>query len=295
MTDQATSKQGVRKLTPYSKGFPEILRQIPSPPKQLFCRGAPLDELLARPRLAIVGSRSVSPYGRQVTEQLARRLAEQGIIVVSGLALGVDAIGHRAALAAGGLAIAVLPGSLDKIHPATNVRLAEEILNTGGVLVSEYDEGAVTYKQNFIARNRLVAGLSQAVLITEAAEKSGSLHTARFALEQGKDVLAVPGNITALTSVGTNNLIKSGAVPVTSYLDVLHALGLEDHATPSREVRGRNAHEQTVLDLLLRGVNDGEQLLKQSNLSISEFNQVLTMLEIGGKIRSLGSNHWSLS
>jgi DNA processing protein len=172
--------------------------------------------------------------------------------------------------------------------------LADRILAQGGTLVSEYEEDIFNFKQNFVARNRLVAGLAQAVLIPEAAEKSGSLHTARFALEQGKDVLAVPGNITSRTSVGSNNLIKSGAMPVTSYLDVLHVLGLEDRQTPVREARGRNAHEQTVLDLLVKGVNDGEQLLKQSELSISQFNQVLTMLEIGGKIRSLGANHWTL-
>jgi DNA processing protein len=294
MADHASDQYDIRELTPHSREFPEVLRQIPSPPKQLFCRGTSLDELLARPRVAIVGSRSVSPYGRQVTEQLASKLAERGIVIVSGLALGVDAIGHRAALGAGGQAIAVLPGSLNKIHPATNIRLAEEILHKGGALVSEYGIDAVTYKQNFIARNRLVAGLAHAVLITEAAEKSGSLHTARFALEQGKDVLAVPGNIITVTSVGTNTLIKSGATPVTSYLDVLHTLGVEDQVTPARQVRGRNAHEQKVLDLLLQGVNDGEQLLKQSNLSISEFNQVLTMLEIGGKIHALGAHHWSL-
>jgi DNA processing protein len=286
-----------KKLTLSKQGLPEELRRIASPPKQLYCRGVDqtnLKELLKRPRVAIVGSRSVTPYGRQVTIQLATKLAEQGIVIISGLALGVDAIAHQAALDAGGLTIAVLPSSVDTIYPASNRSLAERIVSQGGALVSEYGEDEPAFKQNFVARNRLVAGLGQAVLITEAAEKSGSLHTARFALEQGKDVLAVPGNITSPASVGTNNLIKSGAIPVTSYLDVLHALGLEDHQTPAREVRGRNAHEQTVLDLLLRGVNDGDQLLKQSKLSISEFNQVLTMLEIGGKIRSLGANQWSL-
>jgi DNA processing protein len=161
-------------------------------------------------------------------------------------------------------------------------------------LLSEYSPGEGTRKHHFIARNRLVAGLAQAVLITEAIEKSGSLHTARFALEQGKDVLAVPGNITSKTSVGTNNFIKAGATPVTSYLDVLHALGLEDEATANREVRGRNQNEQTVIDLLSAGLSDGEQLLKQSSLAPSEFNQVMTMLEISDKIRPLTANQWSL-
>lgn len=139
------------------------------------------------------------------------------------------------------------------------------------------------FKSHFVARNRLVAGLAQAVIITEAAEKSGSLHTARFALEQGKEVLAVPGNITVPTSVGTNNLLKAGATPVTSYLDVLYALGLEAHHNPVPAVRGRTAHEQQVLELLLQGMSDAQGLLKASQLSVSEFNRVLTMLEIGVK------------
>jgi DNA processing protein len=289
------NSKGVIRLKLTDQDFPEVLRQIPSPPKQLYCRGVPLAELLDRPRVAIVGSRRISAYGRQVTEELAGRLAERGVVIVSGLALGVDAAAHRAALRAGGQALAVLPGPVETIYPAAHTHLAEDILAKGGALVSEYGEGEIAYKQNFVARNRLVAGLSQVLLITEAAEKSGSLHTARFALEQGKDVLAVPGNITSQISVGTNNLLKSGAMPVTSYLDVLHALGLEDRLRrPLKEVRGRNAHEQTVLDLLVKGINDGDQLLKQTNLTISEFNQVLTMLEIGGQIRSLGTNHWSL-
>ncbi|MGC1176947.1 MAG: DNA-processing protein DprA [Candidatus Saccharimonadales bacterium] len=285
----------INKLTVTASDFPEVLRQIPSPPKQLYHTGVSLEELLERPRVAIVGSRTISPYGRQVTAQLAGQLAEQGVVIISGLALGVDGTAHHAALEAGGLTIAVLPGPLEKIVPSNHQRLAQQILEQGGALVSEYPTGSIPHKQNFIARNRLMSGLAQAVLITEAAERSGSLHTARFALEQGKDVLAVPGDITRSGSVGVNNLIKSGATPVTSYLDVLYVLGIEEHQTTAHEVRGRNAHEQRVLDLLLRGINEGELLLQQSELSASQFNQVLTMLEIGGKVRSLGANQWSLA
>ena len=284
----------IKKLTLKSADFPEVLRHIPSPPKVLYYSGVPLNDLLKRPRVAIVGSRNVSVYGQRVTTQLAGQLAEQGVVIVSGLALGVDCLAHAAALENGGLAIAVLPGPLERIVPATNRRLARAILEKGGALVSEYAVDAHTYKQNFIARNRLMSGLAQAVLITEAAEKSGSLHTANFALQQGRDVLAVPGSIFNKGSVGTNNLIKTGATPVTSYLDVMHALGFKPHKTHINEVKGRNAHEQTVLDLLLRGVSEGDELLERSRLSTSEFNQVLTMLEVGGKIRPLGSNQWGL-
>lgn len=284
----------INELKRKDKLFPKSLRQIASPPQAIFHRGAPLDELLKRPTLAIVGSRNVSNYGRQVTAKLAYELAEQGIVIVSGLALGVDAIAHKAALDAGGLTIAVLPSPIDYIYPSSNAQLANRILANGGAIISEYSEDIFSFKTNFVARNRLVAGLSNAILITEAAEKSGSLHTARFALEQGKDVLAVPGNINSIVSVGTNNLIKAGAHPVTNFEDVLNVMDLKPHHTKPKDVKGRNINEQTVIDLILQGINDGVELLKLSRLSISDFNQVLTMLEIGGKIRALGNNKWSL-
>lgn len=284
----------IKKLTLRGGGLPAALQQISSPPKQLFCRGAPLEGLLARPRVAIVGSRGPSAYGKQVAAQLARELAEQGIVIISGLALGIDAIAHQAALEVGGLAIAVLPGPVDKIYPRTNRRLGEEILAKGGALVSEYQEMIFDFKKNFIARNRLVAGLAQAVLVPEATIQSGSRHTVDFAAVQGKLVLAVPGNITSKLSAGPNNHIKTGAIPVTKCQDVLDALGLAGHKTPAREIHGRNAQEQTVLDLMLTGVIDGDELLRKSQFTTSQFNQVLTMLEISGLIRPLGANQWSL-
>ena len=275
--------------------IPKELRRIPSPPKQLFQKGQNLADLLEFPRVAIVGSRNVSPYGRQVTTRLATDLAERGIVIVSGLALGVDCVAHTAALSVGGKCIAVLPSPLDKITPTSNLQLAKSIVETGGVLVTEYEEGSEVYKTSFVARNRLVAGLANVVLITEAVQKSGSLHTARFALEQGKDVLAVPGNITSPTSVGTNNLIKAGAASVTSYRDVLHALGLTEGLKARKHTpRGRNPQEQAVIDLLAKGISDGEELRSRSELGITDFSQVITMLEITGKIHSLGANHWTL-
>lgn len=279
-----------------SVSVPPLLQQIASPPKQLFHRGAPLEKLLTHPCIAIVGSRNVSSYGRQVTQQLAGQLAEQGIVIISGLAIGVDGIAHQAAVDAKGRTIAVLPSPVNNIYPSTNRRLAQQILDNGGALVSEYaSEGFVmSYKSNFIARNRLIAGLAQAVLITEAAEKSGSLYTARFGLEQGKDILAVPGDITRLTSLGANSLIRAGATPVTSYHDVLHVLGAPVQANERPPVKGSNEHEQAIVDLLRQGVSDGPTLLTNSNLDTIQFNQALTMLEITGKIQALGNNRWSL-
>ncbi len=275
--------------------IPERLRHIASPPKQLFVSGADIATLLKRKSVAVVGSRKVTAYGRQVTTDLSGKLAEQGIVIISGLALGVDAIAHQAALDAGGLTIAVLPGPLETIYPRSHQRLAEQILASGGALVSEYPAGTAGFLGNFVARNRLVSGLADALLITEAAQKSGSLHTARFALEQGRDVLAVPGNITSPMSMGTNTLLKAGAAPATSHEDILHILGLHEHAGVKRAAHGRNPAEQAVLDLLLQGTSDGEELQLLSKLDIATFNQTLTMLEITGKVRALGANQWALA
>ena len=285
----------INKLKLNSNAYPDALRHIPSPPSQLFYMGASLDELLKRPRVAIVGTRRYSSYGKLVTVDLATRLAEQGLLIISGLALGLDAAAHRAALEANGLCLAVLPSPLDNIVPTTNRRLAQQILDKGGALVSEYSPGTPPLKQNFIARNRIVAGLAEVVVITEAGAKSGAIYTANFGLEQGKEVLAVPGNISQLGSKGTNSLVKANKAGIlTDYQDVLHALKLEPHKTHARQVKGRNQQEQKVLDLLLQGVNDGFKLLEKSKLATSEFNQVLTMLEITGQIRPLGANQWAL-
>jgi DNA processing protein len=160
-------------------------------------------------------------------------------------------------------------------------------------LVTEYPSGTGSFKGNFVARNRIIAGLADAVLITEAALKSGSLHTARFALNAGRDVLAVPGNITSATSEGTNNLIKSGAMPVTEVSDILFALGIEP--STATKPKGATTAEQDIINLIAAGTTDGTLIQAASGLTAEEFNQTLTMLELNGKIRSLGSNHWGLS
>lgn len=280
----------ISRLTPTNPAFPASLQLIADPPKELFVSGAGLPALLQRPCLAVVGSRAVSPYGRQVTEQLVTAAARAGIVIISGLALGVDSVAHRAALEVGGLTIAILPGSLEQIYPASHRRLAEQIVAGGGTLVSEYQGKGTPHKYQFIARNRLVAGLAQAVLITEAAQRSGSLHTAQFALEDGKDVLAVPGNIASPTSAGANNLIKTGATPVTNPQDILDYFGLQPAAQTA--ARGANTEEQAIFDLLRQGVSSGAELLAKSGLTTSQFNQTLTMLEITGRIKPLGADQW---
>lgn len=276
--------------------IPPLLKQIPQPPRQLYVLGKDLGDMLSRPRLAVVGSRKITNYGRQVTEQLVSELARQGVVIISGLAYGVDAAAHRAALQAGGITIAVLPSPINNIAPTGHTGLAREILAKGGTLISEYAPGTVAYKGNFVERNRLVSGLADAVLITEAAARSGSLHTAGFAIDQGKEVLAVPGNINSPMSEGTNQLIKTGATPVTSTQDVLLALGLDNPARQTQQVlAGLSKAEQVIITLIKQGTHGGNELAQSSELDVSVFNQTLTMLEINGLIKSLGGNSWSIN
>lgn len=283
------NKLSFDQLSPLKK-----LADIPMPPRQLFYVGdlSPLDN---KPVVSIVGSRAVTPYGRQVTTKLAGELAGKGIAIVSGLALGIDALAHLAALEAGGYTVAVLPSPVDSVYPATNRQLARRILEQGGALLSEYgeDDRTEAFKMRFIERNRLVSGLADVLLITEASEKSGTMHTANFALEQGRTVMVVPGNITSPTSAGTNNLIKAGALPVTSVDDVLAALGITEKAT-QLELVAANQEEADILEMLKAGTTDAALLQSASGMPAALFNQTLTMLEITGKIRPLGAGHWSL-
>jgi DNA processing protein len=222
-------------------------------------------------------------------------LAAAGVVIVSGLAIGVDAQAHEAALSVGGLTLAVLPTPVQAVSPAVNRRLALRILESGGGLISAYPKNSQNHKGNFVARNELVAAFSEAVVITEAAEHSGSLHTAEFALGMGVNVYAVPGNVTSPLSIGTNNLIKSGqAGAVTNYHDVLHALGIHNHRA-STAATGDTPEQQRLLDLLAQAVNDGEDLLLRSKLPVPVFNQTLTLLEMSAKIVPLGANRWALA
>ncbi len=281
------------KLT--AKNIPPELHRLHAPPKQLYLSDDSLAQLLKRPRIGIVGSRKVSAYGRAVTTKLSSDLASKGVVVVSGLALGVDSIAHSSCLQAGGSTIAVLPAGLDQIYPSSHFQLAHDIVTKGGLLVSEYPERTEPLRHNFIARNRIIAALSEGLLITEAALASGSLHTARFAMELGIPVFAVPGPITSSTSEGTNNLIKVGAIPVTSVEDILNELKWQDTAKQSSDTAAYSDQERLVIDLLKQGISDGHELLILSKLEASKFNQALTMLEIMGKIRPLGANNWSLT
>ncbi len=270
--------------------LPERLQQLHKPPKHLYQQGSKLKDILKNPTVGIVGSRKVSTYGRAVTEEFTNTLAKRGVVIVSGLALGVDSIAHRACLEAKGQTIAVLPSGLESIYPSSHQGLAKQIVQTGGSLVTEYEPQEKPMKHFFIARNRIIAGLSDILLVTEAAERSGSLHTANFALELGKPVFAIPGNITNINSGGTNKLIQVGASPALSPEDLIQELGLT--SAPIAAYIPENEAEELLLELLDQGISEGEILHQKSGLGLQAYQQHLTLLEIKGVIKPLSANRW---
>ena len=203
----------------FDEEYPEILKEIYDPPISLYCRGN--KDILKEKAIGIVGCREASDYGKKAAKYFSYQLAKANIVTVSGLAKGVDSYAHVGTICGNGKTIAVIGNGLDRIYPEENTELAKEIIETGGVIISEYPLGTKPDKMNFPARNRIISGLSKGILVVEAKEKSGTLITVDFALEQGREVFVVPGNINSVNSVGTNDLIKQGARIVTHYTDLL--------------------------------------------------------------------------
>lgn len=280
----------INSITALSAEFPERLRHIPTPPSELSYRGQLPDGALKS--VAIVGTRKPTRYGTEITLQLAENLAARGVVVISGLALGVDALAHQGALKAHGTTIAVLAGGVDNPSPYTNAQLAEDILAQGGGLISEYAPGTIPYKDQFLARNRLVSGLADAIIVTEASLRSGTANTVMHALEQGRDVYAVPGAITSPMSAGCNHMIAQGAAPITSVDEFVSSFA--PLSGTQTDMFAYNSSEQCIIDLLLAGVRDGDQLHAKSQLDAGLYAQTMTMLELRGAIRPLGANVWSL-
>ena len=288
----------INKILPANSVFTEKLSLIDNAPEYINYLGE-LPESVTTV-VAIVGTRKPSRYGIEVTSRIAYDLAKSGVIIVSGLALGVDALAHQAALDAGGITIGVVMDELPDISPKTNVPLAKRMIDSGGAVISEWSKGDNTTfnRASFLKRNRLVSGLADAVIITEAAAKSGTLNTASHALAQGREVFVVPGNITSPLSEGCNNLLKQGATPITCAQDVLEVIA--PNLLPSNKQKqpsllfGDTPAETTILQLIASGVRDGEVLQQQSKLSAAEFSTALTMLEINGLIKPLGANQWTI-
>ena len=287
----------INRIRPDEHNFTQRLASIANPPKSLCFMGTLPTS--GAPVVAIVGSRKPSAYGREVTEQLASDLAKAGCIIVSGLALGIDGIAQRAALEAGGTVIGVIPNELPDISPQTNYKLAMNIIKNGGAILSEWKkgDGKIVNRWSFLERNRLVSGLADAVIITEAAERSGTLNTAAHALSQGRDVFAVPGNITSPLSAGCNALLKQGAYPATEAKDILQIIAPEQLKKPdqSQLPLGSSPEETIIINLIASGIRSGDQLQQQSGLNPADFATALTMLEINGVIKPLGANNWTLN
>jgi DNA processing protein len=271
--------------------YPARLKEIESPPLVLYLSGQllPQDEWAA----AIVGTRRATPYGKAVAAELAGGLAASGVTVVSGLARGIDGIAHQAALEAGGRTLAVLGSGLDHIYPPEHRNLARSIASSGAVL-SDYPLGTSPEGGNFPARNRIIAGLSLAVIVVEAGESSGALITADFAAEQGRDVFAVPGRIYDRGSLGTNRLIAAGAFPVTTVDDVLEVLNLESvaAAAPREPSLPKDATERRVLEALSADPVHIDELRERCELPIAELTACLSMLELRGQARQVGGMHY---
>jgi DNA processing protein len=261
-----------------SKLYPRLLADLHDPPALLHVRGDV--DVLSQPAVAIVGARSCSAYGAQVGRSLAGELAAAGLVVVSGLARGIDAEAHRGALAVCGRTVAVLGCGIDRDYPRSHAELARRI-RVDGAVVSEYPPGVEPAPWRFPARNRIIAGLCAATVVVEARERSGALITADFALELGRDVFAVPGEITSALSAGTNDLLRQGAAPLLTAADVLTALGFEGDARPLPPLSPAGAQ---VLRILADGPRDADAVSRSSGRSTAEVAAVLVELELAGVV-----------
>lgn len=270
----------IRRLRRRDAEYPRLLAAIHDPPPGLFVRGCGSDELLSQPAIAVVGARACSAYGRSVARSLGRELAAAGLVVVSGMARGIDGEAHRGALEASGITVAVLGCGIDRDYPAAHAELARRICERG-LIVSEYEQGIEPAPWRFPARNRIIAGLSEAAVVVEARERSGALITADFALEEGRDVFAVPGEITSNLSAGTNALIRLGAVPVTCTEDVLELFDLEP-AEPESASLGLEA--QTLLERLRDGALTADELVRASGVDPAQASAALIELELGRRV-----------
>lgn len=284
-------KNGIEILTIFSENYPEKLINLPDRPLILYAKGDL--SLLEKQGIAIVGTRSPSSYGKMITEKFAGELAESGLVIISGLCYGVDEIAHRKTLEVGGKTIAVVGSGFKYIYPAVNTALSEEIAENG-LLLSEYYPSFRSRKYSFPKRNRIVAGLSDGVLITEASFKSGTIHTKEYAAEYGKDLFAIPGNINSSKSELTNMMIKtSQAECVICPEDIIKYYGLEKKQAQKKAIE-LNFEQQAILNLLEDGEKNFDYLMENCNLSANNLNFYLTTLEINGLIKKLPAQFYAL-
>ncbi len=283
--------RGIRVITWDDETYPRYLKEVDQPPPVLYLLGdfVPDDDWA----VAVVGTRRVTAYGRQVAEEVAGALARSGVTVVSGLARGIDAVAHQAALNAGGRTLAVLGSGVDRIYPPEHRKLAERIASQGA-LVSDYPPGTPPDASNFPPRNRIISGLSRAVVVVEAGLDSGALITASFAAEQGREVFAVPGNINAPQSQGANRLIRDGAHPLLSPQDVLEQLNLSmaTEQRAARTVLPADPGEARLLQVLGSQPLHVDEIRSQTGLPIEKVTSTLALMELKGMVRQVGGMNY---
>lgn len=286
----ALLRSGTRLVLLEDADYPTLLREMADPPFGIYIRGTLPAEKLT---LAIVGTRRATPEGLRTAEEFGRVLGDAGLVIVSGLALGIDAAGHTGALTAGGVAIAVLAGGLSEIYPHTNTRLAEKILVGGGAIISEYPLQEPPYQYRFIERNRVISGLSRGVLVVEAPAMSGSLATARFALEQNRDVFVVPGSITHGNFKGSHSLIRQGAELVTSPQDILDAYGITRDAANAKREENASPPEKLILEALrkISAPADVDKLIEMTRLEPRIVASALSFLIVKELVRETKSGY----
>lgn len=291
------AKKNINVLTIYDNDYPKLLKEIYTPPVVLYFRG---DSTILNNQfiLAVVGTRKITAYGKMALENLIPPLINFNFIIVSGLALGTDSCAHELTVKNNGQTIAVLGSGIDQIYPRANLKLADEILEKGGLIISEFPLGTLPLKQNFPYRNRVISGLSSATLITEADLKSGAMITAKYALEQNREVLALPGNFLQKQSEGTNKLIQAGAKIVTDLTDILEIYNLTEnkHSEHNKSNQPNIAFNSTEEELIYNLIKDGAGTLDllriKSRLPTAVLNANLTILEIKGAVKNINGEFY---
>ena len=267
-----------------NKSYPELLREIGSPPKEIYVRGTvPESEV---PSVAVVGTRKATREGKELAEQTAKELAEAGVVVISGLAMGIDTAAHKGALSSGGKTVAVLGNGIDSVYPAQNEKLAKQMLSAGGAIVSEYGPGEPSFKGNFIQRNRIISGLSLGVVVVEAPAISGALSTARFAGEQGRGVFVFPSSPRDKHYEGSHALIRDGATLVTKTEEVLADLDIENYRSPKLITRELSQEEYRVVNVISEAGKpiNVDMIIELTTLEPHTVSRIIATLTIEGII-----------
>jgi DNA processing protein len=289
------TKENIGTIIIKDQSYPKLLKEIFNPPALLYIKGDS-DNLNSQFNIAVVGTRKISNYGKQITPEIVKPLAQNGFTITSGLALGVDALAHQAAVEVNGKTIAVLGSGLDQqsIYPSSNRFIAQNILEHGGTIISEFPIGMLPLKHNFPTRNRIISGLSLGTLVIEAAETSGALITAYLALEQNREVFAVPGSLFNRNSIGSHKLIQKGAKLITGYQDILDELNLKDVKSfvANQQVLPATIEEKIILDNISHDPTHVNQIIKNTQLPASIVSGCLSLMEMKGLIKNLGGQNY---